>query len=153
MPDGSERALRSSDESLMSANPIELFTAHVDQSQLSDVEGAGRPERRGRVRIQVPWPVLFFRTDPPQTVESVTQNLSSQGFYCLSKVPFRVDEVVACSIRVPAHDASAREVDRQLDCIARVTRVEPEAAEGLFGIACQLEDYHLARTIHPVRTH
>jgi hypothetical protein len=130
----------------MSANPIELFTAYTGLNKLSEVERTGRPERRNRARIQVHWPVLFFRTDPPEAVESVTQNLSSRGFYCFSKVPLTVGEILACTIRVPAHDPAGKELDRQLDCKVRVTRVEADAAEGLFGIACRLEDYHVART-------
>jgi hypothetical protein len=29
-----------------------------------------------------------------------------------------------------------------LECKARVLRVEPQAADGAFGMACQIEDYH-----------
>ena len=130
----------------MSANPIELFPAFVGLNKRPEGEHTGHSERRSRVRIRVHWPVLFFRTDPPETVESTTQNLSSRGFYCYSQVPLTVGETLVCTIRIPAHDPGCKEADRQLDCKIRVTRVEAEAAEGLFGIACRLEDYHVVRT-------
>jgi hypothetical protein len=135
----------------MSANPMELFTAYVGLNKLTDVERAGRPERRSRVRIQVHWPVLFFRSQPAEAVESLTQNLSSRGFYCFSKTPLTLGEVLACTIRVPAHDPSGKEMDRQLDCKVRVMRVEP-TTDGLYGIACRIEDYHVARS-ESDRTH
>ena len=130
---------------------MELFTAYVGLNKLTDVERAGRPERRSRVRIQVHWPVLFFRSEPAEAVESLTQNLSSRGFYCFSKAPLTLGEVLACTIRVPAHDPSGKEMDRQLDCKVRVMRVEP-ATDGLYGIACRIEDYHVARS-ESDRTH
>jgi hypothetical protein len=131
----------------MSANPIELFSAYGGLTKVSNPEHAPKPERRGRQRIHVHWPVRLFRDDPPETVESVTQNLSSRGFYCHSNVPLVVGEIMACTIRVPAHDPGGKEMDRLLDCTAMVTRVEA-IADGNFGIACRLEEYHVART-HP----
>ena len=137
----------------MYANPMELFTAYVGLNKPAEVTRVGRSERRSRVRTQVHWPVLLFRAAPSEAVESVTQNLSSGGFYCLSKVPLIPGELLACTIKVPAHDPSRKEPDRQLDCRVRVVRVESDAAGGLFGIACRIEDYHFAHSADALRTH
>ena len=133
----------------MSANSIEMFTAQ-GFNKLRQAERTHHSERRSRVRLQVHWSVLLFRTDPPEVVESVTENLTSRGFYCFSKVPLVVGETMTCAIRIPAHDPG-KEMDRQLDCTVRVTRVEAGAAEGLYGIACRLEDYHVAGVVDPDR--
>ena len=140
---GSER------KSFMSANSIDRLTAY-DLTTLPEVELGQRPERRSRVRLHVHWRVFFFRTEPPEVVECITQNLTSKGFYCLSKVAFPVGENLSCNIRFPAYDPG-KEMDRQLDCKVRVTRVEANVADGLFGIACCLEDYQVARTLEPRR--
>ena len=137
----------------MSANPLELFTAYVGLNKPTEVERAGRSERRSRVRTQVHWPVLLFRSEPPEAVETLTQDLSSGGFYCLSRVPLIPGELLACTLKVPAHDPSGRELARQLDCRVRVIRVDPDSAEGLFGIACRIEDYHFAHAKDSGRTH
>jgi len=129
----------------MSANPTKLFTAYAGRAKVSEVERA-KTERRSRARIGVHWPVRLFRTNPPETLETITQNLSSCGFYCHAEIPLAVGEVMSCTIRIPAHDPSGKEIDRLLDCTVRITRVEAAGGEGIFGIACQLEDYHVVRT-------
>ena len=129
----------------MSANPIELFTAYAGRANVADVERT-TTDRRARARINVHWPVRLFRTTPPETVETITQNLSSRGFYCYAKNPLSVGEVLSCTIRIPAHDPGGKEMNRLLDCTVRITRVEETQEEGMFGIACRLEDYHVVRT-------
>ena len=89
----------------------------------------------------VHWPVLFFRDHAADAVESVTRNLSSGGFYCLSRLPFACGEPLICALKVPAHDPMGTERILALECRVRVVRCEPAAAEGFFGIACRIEDY------------
>jgi hypothetical protein len=107
-----------------------------------DPQGAGfRLERRKRVRTRVHWRVLFFREGAAGAVESLTQNLSSSGFYCLSKTPFACGDPLICVLEVPTHDppGSGRTLD--LECRVRVVRSEPSGQDGTFGIACLIEDY------------
>jgi hypothetical protein len=79
-------------------------------------------------------------------VETMTKNLSSRGFYCYAKAPLGVGEIMSCTIRIPAHDPGGKEMDRLLDCTVRIIRVEPTTEDGVFGIACRLEDYHVVRS-------
>ena|ERR1051326_3639421 len=108
-----------------------------------------RSERRQRPRTTVHWPVVFFRNHAGDAIETTTQNLSSSGFYCLSRTPLREGEFLFCTLRVPSHDISFRKSIRVLECRVQVKRAEPALTEGLFGIACQIEDY---RFIAPQET-
>ena len=75
-------------------------------------------------------------------MQSVTQNLSSSGFYCLSRTPLTPGESLLCTLTMPTYDPKSRERTISLECRASVMRAEA-TAEGLFGIACRIEDYHL----------
>jgi len=72
-------------------------------------------------------------------VETVTQNLSSGGFYCRSRKRFIVEELLLCTLQIPMTGISGGE--SHLECRARVVRVEENAADGEYGIACRIEDY------------
>jgi PilZ domain len=125
------------------AAPLELLTTcgGMDKAGAAD---ADRQERRKRVRTQVHWTILLFRETTSKAVATITQNLSSSGFYCLSRSPFSLGEQLFCSLEVPTHDPLDKGRTAPLECRARVVRVEPERGNGRFGIACQIEDYHFA---------
>jgi len=105
------------------------------------------PERRKRVRAKVYWPVLLFRDDVAEAIESVTRDLSSIGFYCLSPRPFAVDESLVCVLKVPMHAPMGEERTVTIECRARVVRTE-EMGNNRFGIGCRIEDYHLVPVKH-----
>jgi len=98
-------------------------------------------ERRKRTRTTVHWPILFFRKHLAEGIESTTLNLSSGGFYCLSRTLFAVGESLFCTLRVRSHDPGGKERIWNLQCQVRVKRAEPASLEGLFGVACEIEDY------------
>ena len=134
----------------MSANPLELFTDLGSLHRPAEMAGASAfsVERRKRVRLKVHWPVLLFsNAAPAAAVESHTQNLSSVGFYCLSKTPFTVGELLTCTMRVPTYDPRRREPERTLECRVRVVRVE--AVQDRFGVACEIQDYRLVQVHGP----
>ena len=125
----------------MVAKSLELFStcAGIDQSMAVN---AGRPERRKRVRTQVHWTILLFRETTSKAVTTITQNLSSSGFYCMAGFPFALGEKLFCALEVPTHDPLGKKRSLPLECRVRVVRVDPEVGAGCFGIACQIEDYH-----------
>jgi hypothetical protein len=106
-------------------------------------------ERRKRVRTTVHWPILFFRNRAGEGIESTTQNLSSTGFFCFSQQPFEAGEALFCTLRIPSHDPEGKERIWILECRVRVRRSEPASREGLFGVACEFEDYRLLASHHP----
>lgn len=134
----------------MSAKPMELAKMRVEAGTSLEVCKPVSAERRKRIRTSVHWPVLLFLGDhnAPSTVESVTEDLSSTGFYCLSRTPLRLGEYLSCTLRIPSNDPSGKSVERHLQCRVIVVRILPDAADGQYGIACRIEDYCLAES-HP----
>jgi hypothetical protein len=106
-------------------------------------------ERRKRVRTTVHWPILIFRNEATDGIESTTHNLSSTGFFCFSRKPLDTEETVFCTFRIPAYDPQGRERLWIMECRARVKRVEKAIHEGLFGLACEFVDYRLLASQHP----
>ena len=129
--------------SSMSAKPIEQFPAYLEMNGTGAPAVAGPVEqRRTRVRTRLHWPVRFFQPSALHTVETVTQNLSSSGFYCLAQTPFVPGELMTCSLKLPAHHPNGVEQAVSLECRVRVVRVEAPDVDGFYGIGCRIEDYH-----------
>jgi len=83
-------------------------------------------------------------------VETVTTNLSSDGFHCYAPVLFERDEILACTLRIPAAPIGAdRAPHRVLECQVRVVRTEPVNREGYYGIGCRIETYRIATAAKP----
>jgi hypothetical protein len=124
---------------MLSVNPLEALTTSVGHGN-PDIGKSVQAERRSRARVRVHWPVLLFPSQIGEdAVQTITQNLSSQGFYCLSSRPFTVGELLLCTLQIPMNDLNAGE--RHLECQVRVVRVENNASGGQYGIACRMEDY------------
>lgn len=109
------------------------------------MEAGSRQERRKRMRTLVHWPVLLLRDRGAEAIDTVTQNLSSGGFYCLSPLALTPGESILCALRVPAHDPNGGNRALALECKVSVLRAEA-ASDGFFGIACRIEDYRLIAT-------
>lgn len=129
--------------SKMSANPLDLFTTYAGAPNAPACVYA--TERRKRARIRVHWPVLLFRTAVPETIASVTIDLSSSGFYCCTDRALEPGEVLRCTIKIPSHDPSGKCLERNLDCRVHVVRVD--RTDSGFGVACHIDDYHIAESI------
>ena len=99
-------------------------------------------ERRKRKRVALHWPVRLFRSPDTQSVESTTENLTSNGFYCVSREPFQLGERLECVIAIPAGSFGYSSSPISLQCRGRVMRVEDQRHDG-FGLGCYIEDYDL----------
>jgi hypothetical protein len=125
--------------SMLLVNPLEAFTPFIGRDNPAITKSVPA-ERRRRARVRVHWPIFLFPNQIGEdAVQTITQNLNSQGFYCLSRKPFTVGELLLCTIQIPTNGFGAGE--SQLECQVRVVRVEKNASEGQYGIACQIEDY------------
>jgi hypothetical protein len=131
----------------MPVNLIDVYTAHHGVREPASVDSPFQPDRRKRTRTRVHWPLLLMRADTPERIETVTQNLSSSGFYCLSSMPLMPGETLRCTLRVPAYDPKSEQRTISLECSALVLRAEA-MPDGLFGLACRIEDYHLVEGPH-----
>jgi hypothetical protein len=90
--------------------------------------------------------VRFWGDSLTDVVETVTRDLSSDGFYCFSKIPFVPGERMNCTLQVPERCPSGRYVATELECRVQIMRVEPVSETGHLGIACRIEEYHIVRT-------
>ena len=125
----------------MSAKPLERPVVYGGLSEPAELENPLPPERRKRTRNSLHWSVLLFRNNGTEAVESLTRDLSSSGFYCVTRIAFTPGERLICTLSIPTHDPNGTQLERRLECKARVLRVEPQGADGAFGLACQIEDY------------
>lgn len=106
------------------------------------VKAPPQGDRRKRTRAPLHWPLILVFQGGGETIETVTENLSSSGFYCLSPKPLLPGETVVCTLKAPTYDPKGDRRTISLECKAVALRSET-AVDGLFGIACRIEDYHL----------
>ena len=130
---------------VMAVKELDSLSNYLGANHLAEFSGAAvRRERRNRARARVHWPVIFVRGNGEEAMETITQNLTSEGFYCLCPSPFISGEQLDCCLKLPAHDPAGRDQVLWLECRIRVIRVDAPDAEGAFGVAFQIEDYHFA---------
>jgi hypothetical protein len=126
----------------MSANPLERFAIRGGLNKVAELENSRPFERRRRARNHLHWSVLLFRSHVADAVETLTRDLSSSGFYCVTATAFTPGERLVCTLKIPTYDPNGKHLERTLECKVRVMRVEPQNGDGTFGMACQIEDYH-----------
>jgi hypothetical protein len=90
--------------------------------------------------MQVHWPLRFLRCGVVDTVETVTSDLSSEGFYCLAKTPFVPGELKACTLGVPTNYPRRGERMLTVECKVRIVRIQLRD-DGFYGLGCHIEDY------------
>jgi hypothetical protein len=99
-------------------------------------------DRRKRKRVPVHWPVQFLGQARTRRTKATTENLSSEGFYCISRKAFKLGERVECEIVFPAGTVGSQEAPLRIQCHVTIKRVEL-LSRG-FGLGCHIEDYKLA---------
>jgi hypothetical protein len=98
-------------------------------------------ERRKRKRVALHWRVRLFRQSG-QWFDTTTEDLSSEGFYCICREPFKPGERLGCVVVVPGERLGFAEPSLRLQCHIIVRRLE-HLTEG-FGLGCHIEDYAVA---------
>src|ERR1700748_1544590 len=127
---------------------MESFPAAYPQSIMEankSLKAGSRPERRKRIRAQVRWQVVFAGRRAANAVPTVTHDLSSTGFYCITPETFMPGETLECTLTVPVHNRLGIEPGLALRCTVHVVRAEPVGDEGLYGVGFKIEDYCLSR--------
>jgi hypothetical protein len=124
----------------MAIKPVDPIV--IDQGSGAGADHASYGNRRKRPRTRVHWPVVLMPDRNPGSIETLTQDLSSSGFYCLCPQALTVGESLLCTLKVPAYDPGGGDRIIALECRVVVMRSEPKE-NGAFGIACRVEDYHL----------
>jgi len=95
--------------------------------------------------MRVHWPLLFHRCGTAEAVETVTYDLSSDGFYCFASTPFVPGECRVCTLTVPTNHPKSGGGVVLVECKVQVMRVQLND-DGRYGIGCRIEDY---RFLHP----
>jgi len=73
----------------------------------------------------------------------VTEDLSSEGFYCISERPFSPHEWLECELTISsAQPGAPLDKGLVLRCTAEVVRLLPAGPR--FGLACRFENYSVA---------
>lgn len=106
-------------------------------------------ERRRRLRANLRLEVQFFKQDGIKPIRTRTENVSSEGFYCLAGGRFTPGERLECLITIPAMHPEDPTDALVLRCRVQVVRVELPAAGGFSGVGCRIEEYsvvHLSPT-------
>lgn len=124
----------------MLSKMVDYLPNYLDTRPIDQTEAVIR-ERRKRTRVQVHWPVCFIRPSTADTVETVTHDLSSDGFYCLANTAFVPGEIRECTLGVPMHRTHTGDRVRAVLCRVRVIRVEALGQDGSYGVGCRIEDY------------
>jgi hypothetical protein len=106
----------------------------------------GAPDRRRRTRAQVHWPLSFMLTGTPEVVQTATQDLSSDGFYCIAKARFVPGETIDCMLALPNLNRHGGNCASLVFCKVRVIRVEVTAEGGRYGAGCQIIDYRFVNS-------
>jgi hypothetical protein len=106
-------------------------------------------ERRSRPRVRYAYPIRLSASNRPNVADGLTENLSSDGFYCTCVTPFTPGEELDCELILPSTESSGK-------CIvlrrrAKVLRLEIRGVEPGFGIGCRfLESSELDRHLTAV---
>ena len=106
---------------------------------------ASSGDRRQRKRVRVHWPGRLFQQPDRLSVESTTENLSSEGLYCITRKAFNIGNIgesLLCEIVIPGENFGAGEPTLRLQCHITIKRVE--RLDRGFGLGCHIEDYSLA---------
>jgi len=127
----------------MSGRAAGTYESFVGADKPKSAEIVRHRERRRRVRTKLRWPVLI-RDHDGKIVESVTENLSSEGFYLYAPTPFMCGDVLHCRITIPSHNSTGADGWLALECRVQVVRSEAGPNGEPFGIACQMMDYRMA---------
>lgn len=98
-------------------------------------------ERRKRERVDLQCPVQLFTIPEGPALEATTRNLSCDGVYWVSKIPFSLGERIQCSIHITPPGFRATKTGLLLHCRVRIVRLEESVAG--FGVGCQIEEFAL----------
>jgi hypothetical protein len=105
-------------------------------------------ERRRHPRLRLSYLLRLFRPGNSAGIETTTEDLSCDGFYCISDHPVQPHELIECELLIPSEQlGESSEPDLVLRCRAEVVRVVPDRLAPRFGVACRLEDYTINRNL------
>src|SRR5271169_4052191 len=97
------------------------------------------PERRSHTRLPLRLPVRFNKVNGSPAINSYTENISSEGFYCISPRPFAPGD--CCEVDVSLPSCGTDRCGAVIRCQVRVVRADASGVGPRFGIGCHIENY------------
>jgi hypothetical protein len=130
-------------------NPVENQANKLGEQSAREAAAMASPaktelysnERRQGNRVGLRWPVTLIRADE-SLVETVTENLSSKGFYFVAMNILIPGEEVRVRISIPIKANSHAFGHGTILGRARVTRIQA-VGPNRYGVGCSLEDYYV----------
>lgn len=105
-------------------------------------------DRRRRPRLRLTYPLRLYRHGETFRVETRTEDISCEGFFCVVGRKYSVGEILECELVIPSDElGQSFGHDMVLRCRAEVVRVAPQADRAAFGLACRLADYTIGPQI------
>jgi hypothetical protein len=99
-------------------------------------------ERRKNGRVRLTCTVALWDPSEGTVIQTQTENISSEGFYCLSAEPFSPGTRLEAILEIPYRLRAGKRSERlALQCNVHVIRVDSKGPRPLFGVACQIDDY------------
>jgi len=135
----------------MASLPINRLSSDVEMPE--SPEKARTMNRRKRTRAQLHWPLSFPLTGTTETVQTMTQDLSSDGFYCIANARFVPGEARHCTLLVPTYHPGGENSPLHVLCKVRIIRVEVTGERGFYGVGCQIMDYRLVNSARGMELH
>ena len=99
-------------------------------------------ERRKTNRVALHWS-LRLSSGAIGTIETRTENIGSQGFYCILAHPLVPGDPLDCELSIPNYGPAG--AARSIVCKGEVVRVESRGAEPGFGVGCRILDFTLTK--------
>jgi hypothetical protein len=99
-------------------------------------------ERRKYERLPLRLPVRFIN-ERASSASCFTENISTEGFYCVSPDAFVPGDLLEVELLLPAHNPGRREKRVRLKCQAQVVRIDSTWLGAGFGLGCRIETYRL----------
>lgn len=98
-------------------------------------------ERRARARFRLTCPVRLSPVGLERFSEHWTEDVSCEGFSCVSRLNFAVGEILDCELTVtPGHWTSGLE-DLVLRCQVEVMRTSRRGSDSGYAVACRVRNY------------
>lgn len=99
-------------------------------------------ERRRHVRLPLRLPVRFRKINGTPSITSHTENISSDGFFCISPEGFALGDCVRADVSLP--DNGTAQNGAVIHCQVRVVRTEAPGPGSGFGLGCRIENFTFA---------
>lgn len=99
-------------------------------------------ERRRRPRVRLACPLRIHLQGEPIWLKTKTEDLSCDGFFCISERSFPLHQVLECELVISGEErGTPKGCNLVLRCRAQVVRLVTNPREAAVGVAFRLVEY------------